>query len=35
MKEFGFRHLPIVEGKKLMGLISLRDILLRTAPAAR
>src|SRR5690242_3458950 len=35
MKEFGFRHLPIVEGKKLMGLISLRDILLRSAPAAR
>ena len=35
MKEFGFRHLPIVEGKKLMGLISLRDILLRNAPAAR
>ena len=34
MKEFGFRHLPIVEGKKLMGLISLRDILLRNAPAA-
>ena len=34
MREFGFRHLPIVEGKKLMGLISLRDILLRTAPAA-
>ena len=34
MREFGFRHLPIVEGKKLMGLISLRDLLLRTAPAA-
>ena len=34
MREFGFRHLPIVEGKKLMGLISLRDLLLRAAPAA-
>ncbi len=29
MREFGFRHLPIVEGKKLRGVISLRDILLR------
>ena len=35
MKEFGFRHLPIVEGKKLMGLISLRDIMLRSTTAAR
>ena len=34
MREFGFRHLPIVEGKKLMGLISLRDLLLRATPAA-
>ncbi len=29
MKEFGFRHLPIVEGKELKGLVSLRDLLLR------
>jgi CBS domain-containing protein len=34
MKEFGFRHLPIVEGKKLMGLVSLRDLLLRSTAAA-
>jgi CBS domain-containing protein len=29
MKEFGFRHLPIVEGKQLKGLVSLRDIVIR------
>lgn len=29
MREFGFRHLPIVEGKQLRGLISLRDVLMR------
>jgi CBS domain-containing protein len=29
MREFGFRHLPIVEGKELKGLVSLRDILMR------
>ena len=29
MKEFGFRHLPIVEGKELKGLVSLRDLLMR------
>jgi CBS domain-containing protein len=29
MREFGFRHLPIVEGKQLKGLVSLRDVLLR------
>ncbi len=29
MKEFGFRHLPVCEGKQLKGLISLRDLLLR------
>jgi len=29
MKEFGFRHIPITEGKKLRGLVSLRDIMLR------
>jgi CBS domain-containing protein len=34
MREFGFRHLPICEGKKLMGLVSMRDILLRTQGAA-
>jgi len=31
MKEFGFRHLPVCEGKRLKGLISLRDLLLRDA----
>ena len=31
MREFGFRHLPIVDGKELKGLVSLRDILLRRA----
>ena len=34
MKEFGFRHLPITEGKQLKGLVSLRDILLRTQTKA-
>jgi CBS domain-containing protein len=29
MREFGFRHLPIVQGKELKGLVSSRDILLR------
>ena len=29
MREFGFRHLPIVDGKELKGLVSLRDVLLR------
>src|SRR5712692_10263020 len=29
MREFGFRHLPIVSGKELKGLVSSRDILLR------
>jgi len=29
MREFGFRHLPIVDGKELRGLVSLRDILMR------
>ncbi len=27
MREFGFRHLPIVDGKELKGLVSLRDVL--------
>jgi CBS domain-containing protein len=31
MREFGFRHLPIVEGKELKGLISLRDLIMRQA----
>src|SRR6267154_1806020 len=31
MREFGFRHLPIVEGKELKGLVSLRDILMHRA----
>jgi CBS domain-containing protein len=29
MREFGFRHLPIVDGKELKGVVSLRDVLLR------
>ena len=28
MREFGFRHLPIVDGKDLTGLVSLRDVLM-------
>jgi CBS domain-containing protein len=31
MYEFGFRHLPIVEGKQLRGLVSLRDIVMQQA----
>ena len=31
MKEFGFRHLPIVDGKNVKGLVSLRDILMHQA----
>jgi len=31
MSEFGFRHLPIVDGKELKGLVSLRDVLMRQA----
>ncbi|MFZ0283683.1 MAG: CBS domain-containing protein [Terriglobales bacterium] len=27
MREFGFRHLPIMDGKQLKGLVSLRDLL--------
>jgi CBS domain-containing protein len=30
MREFGFRHLLIVDGKELKGLVSLRDLLLGT-----
>jgi CBS domain-containing protein len=29
MKEFGFRHLPVCQEKRLKGLVSLRDLLLR------
>ena len=29
MRELGFRHLPVCDGDKVEGLISLRDILLR------
>jgi CBS domain-containing protein len=35
MKEFGFRHLPIVSGKELKGLVSLRDLLVKTSSAQR
>ena len=35
MKEFGFRHLPIVSGKELKGLVSLRDLLLKTTSEKR
>jgi CBS domain-containing protein len=31
MKEYGFRHLPVVSGKELKGLISLRDLLLKAS----
>lgn len=31
MREFGFRHLPIVSGQELKGLISLRDVLMQQA----
>jgi CBS domain-containing protein len=31
MHEFGFRHLPIVDGKELKGLVSLRDVVLHQA----
>ena len=31
MREFGFRHLPIVDGKNLKGLVSLRDVLMHQA----
>ena len=28
MREFGFRHLPVVDGKDLKGVVSLRDVLM-------
>ena len=31
MHEFGFRHLPIVDGKELKGLVSLRDVVMNQA----
>jgi CBS domain-containing protein len=31
MHEFGFRHLPIVDGNELKGLVSLRDIVMQQA----
>lgn len=31
MREFGFRHLPIMDGKELKGLVSLRDVLMHQA----
>jgi CBS domain-containing protein len=31
MSEFGFRHLPIVDGKELKGIVSLRDVLMHQA----
>jgi CBS domain-containing protein len=31
MREFGFRHLPIVDGKEIKGLVSLRDVLMHQA----
>lgn len=31
MREFGFRHLPIVDGNQLRGLVSLRDVLMHQA----
>lgn len=31
MSEFGFRHLPILDGKELKGIVSLRDVLLHQA----
>ena len=35
MKEFGFRHLPIVSGKEVKGLVSLRALLLQTTSQKR
>ncbi|MFY9911719.1 MAG: CBS domain-containing protein [Candidatus Sulfotelmatobacter sp.] len=31
MHEFGFRHLPIVDGNELKGLVSLRDVVMHQA----
>ena len=35
MREYGFRHVPICEGKQLKGLVSLRDIMLRKREPVR
>ena len=29
MREFGFRHLPVMDGKDLKGVVSLRDVLMQ------
>jgi CBS domain-containing protein len=29
MREYGFRHLPVMDGDQIVGLISLRDLILR------
>ena len=34
MQEHGFRHLPVCEGKQLRGIISLRDVLVRSRERA-
>ena len=31
MREFGFRHLPIVDGAQLKGIVSVRDVLMHHA----
>lgn len=31
MREFGFRHLPVVDGPELKGVVSLRDVLMHQA----
>ncbi|HEV2398914.1 MAG TPA: CBS domain-containing protein [Candidatus Sulfotelmatobacter sp.] len=31
MHEFGFRHLPVLDGDKAIGLVSLRDVLMHQA----
>ncbi len=31
MREFGFRHLPVMDGTQLKGVVSLRDVLMQHA----